>query len=267
MHSLPSRYSPYDVILMTLFSANLGFLWADLPLPEAIHAAKDSSFDAVECHWPFAFSADDVKAALDATGLEMLCLNTPKGDGFGLAALGNRGAAREAIDTALDYAIAISCPNVHVMAGCTAEADALDEFCHNLTYATDVAAEHGITILIEPINTIDVPSYFLNRISEALAIIDRIGAKNLKLMFDAYHVAMMGDDVLAELNRAYEVIGHIQFAGVPNRGTPDEGDVDYRPLFAHLAHLGYDRPLGAEYKPAHGDTASSLAWMDKLNLM
>jgi hydroxypyruvate isomerase len=249
---------------VTLFSANLGFLWADLPLPEAILAAKEAGFDAVECHWPFDTPPDDVKTALSKTGLKMIGLNTPKGDGFGLSALDDLDAARAAIDTAISYAAAIDCANIHVMAGLAEGMDAHAAFCQNLIYATQAAAPHGITVLIEPINNKDVPGYFLTRTAQALAIIDEIGAPNLKLMFDAYHVAMMEGEVMPHLDAAYSAIGHIQFAGVPTRGVPDEGDVDYAQLFAHLKERGYDQPLGAEYKPANGDTAGSLGWMARL---
>lgn len=251
---------------MTLFSANLGFLWADLPLPDAIRQAKNAGFDAVECHWPFATDPADVKAALDETGLQMLGLNTPKGDGFGLAALPDEASARAAIDQAIAYADAIDANAVHVMAGVAAGAEAEASFINNLTYAATKAAAHGITILIEPINSVDVPGYFLTRISQAQAIILAVNLPNLKLMFDMYHVAMMEGDVLPHLDEAYHQIGHIQFAGVPHRGAPDEGDVDYGQLFRHLKSAGYARPLGAEYKPDDGNTSGSLGWMEKLRV-
>ena len=251
---------------MTLFSANLGFLWADLPLPDAIRQAKNAGFDAVECHWPYAIDPLEVNAALTETGLQMLGLNTPKGDGFGLTALPEEAPARAAIDQAIAYAAAIDAKAVHVMAGIAAGREAKASFINNLTYAATKAMAHGITILIEPINNIDVPGYFLTRTSQALAIISAVNLPNLKLMFDAYQVAMMEGDVRPHLDAAYDVIGHIQFAGVPHRGAPDEGDVDYAQLFAHLKSAGYTRPLGAEYKPDGGNTSESLGWMKKLRM-
>ena len=172
---------------MTAFSANLGFLWTDKPLADAIHAAGAAGFDAVECHWPYAEDASAVKAALDATGLMMLGLNTARGDVAagenGLAALAGRNDdARAAIDAALAYAALINCPKIHVMAGC-AEGDAAERcFIDNLRYAT--ASDSDVTFLIEPLNHHDAPGYFLNHTDQARRIIDAVGAPNLKLMFD-----------------------------------------------------------------------------------
>jgi len=147
------------------FSANLGFLWADRPLTDAIHAAKAAGFDAVECHWPYDVPAEAIKAALEETGLHMLGLNTRRGDVAGgengLSALpGRESDARAAIDEAIAYAIAIETPKIHVMAGFAKGQDAHDTFVGNLRYACEKAAPHGITILIEPLNKYDAPGYF-----------------------------------------------------------------------------------------------------------
>ena len=144
---------------MTCFSANLGFLWNDLPLPDAIRAASMAGFDAVECHWPYDVPAEDVAAALAETGLPMLGLNTRRGDldagENGVAALpGRKDDARAVIDEAITYAVAIQASNIHVMAGFAAGQAAHDSFIANLDYACTAAATHGITILIEPLNQI-----------------------------------------------------------------------------------------------------------------
>ena len=199
------------------FSANLGFLWADLPLPDAIRAAKAAGFDAVECHWPYATASADVRAALDETGLQMLGLNTVRGDlsagENGLAALPNRiEDAQAAIDQAITYASEIGCKAVHVMAGFSSGADAHDTFVANLTYATAQAAPHGITILIEPLNRYDAPGYFLTTTTQAVDLIDTVAAPNLKLMFDCYHVQLMEGDLSHKLANLVPYIGHIQFA-------------------------------------------------------
>ena len=251
------------------FSANLGFLWNDRPLPEAIRAARAAGFDAVECHWPYVIPADEVKAALDETGLRMLGINTRRGDvgagDNGLSAIPGREAeAREAIDEAIAYATAIDTPNIHVMAGFAAGDAARRTFVANLQYACDQAAPHGITILVEPLNKYDAPGYFLATTDQALAIIEAVGAPNLKLMFDCYHIQIMEGDLTRRLSANLDIIGHIQFAGVPGRGRPDQGDVNYQHIFAHLADLGYASPLGAEYRPEKGDTDASLGWMNLL---
>lgn len=250
---------------MTQFSANLGFLWADRPLPDAIRAAKAAGFDAVECHWPYDVPADDVKAALVETGLTMLGLNTRRGDVAGgengLAALPGREAdARAAIDEAIAYAVQIDTPNIHVMAGFAAGEEARSSFVRNLAYACGEAAIHGKTILIEPLNGHDAPGYFLNNTALAAEIIGDVSAPNLKLMFDCYHVGRTEGDVIAQLERHLPIIGHIQFAGVPDRGTPDQGNLDYRTIFNRIRDLGWTTPLGAEYKPG-GNIDDTLGWM------
>ncbi|MBF9020059.1 TIM barrel protein [Rhodobacterales bacterium HKCCA1058] len=247
------------------FSANLGFLWADRPLPDAIRAAKAAGFDAVECHWPYAHDPHNVKAALDETGLEMLGLNTSRGDVAagenGLAALPNREAeARAAIDQALDYAHIIGAGAVHVMAGFASGATAHKTFVANLRYATTQAAEKGITVLIEPLNHYDAKGYFLSTTAQAVAIIEEVKAPNLRLMFDCYHVQLMEGDLTNRLSRLLPVIGHIQFASVPDRGTPDHGEVNYGHIFSHIDSLGWARPIGAEYKPKI-ETDLTLDWM------
>lgn len=247
------------------FSANLGFLWSDRPLPDAIRAARAAGFDAVECHWPYDFPPAEVKAALDETGLTMLGLNTRRGDVAGgengLSALPGRDAdARAAIDEAIAYAIAIGTPNIHVMAGFASGDEARRTFVANLSHACAAAAPHGITILIEPLNRYDAPGYFLTTTGQARAIIAEVGAPNLRLMFDCYHVQLMEGDLSHRVADLLQVIGHIQFASVPDRGAPDHGEVNFDHVFGVIADLGYDRPLGAEYKPG-GDTDATLGWL------
>ena len=247
------------------FSANLGFLWADRPLPDAIHAAKAAGFDAVECHWPYDVPAWDVTAALQETGLRMLGLNTRRGDveggENGLSALpGREEDARAAIDEAIAYAVAINTPNIHVMAGFAEGRDAHETFVENLRYACLKAAPKGITILIEPLNRYDAPGYFLTTTDQALALIADVGTTNLKLMFDCYHVQLMEGDLSHKLSDLMPYIGHIQFASVPDRGPPDTGEVNYAHVFDAISAFGYDKPLGAEYKP-NGPTDDTLSWL------
>ncbi|SPH17205.1 Putative hydroxypyruvate isomerase YgbM [Defluviimonas aquaemixtae] len=247
------------------FSANLGFLWADRPLPAAIRAAKAAGFDAVECHWPYAVPAAEVAAALAGTGLPMLGLNTRRGDVAagenGLSALpGRSDEARAAIDEAIAYAQAVGAGNIHVMAGFASGEASRDCFVANLDYACRNAASHGITILIEPLNRYDAPGYFLTTTDQALQIMDAVGAPNLKLMFDCYHVQLMEGDLSHRLETLLRRIGHIQFASVPDRGAPDHGEVNFAHVFALVRALGWPEPLGAEYRPG-GDTDGTLGWL------
>lgn len=247
------------------FSANLGYLWADLPLPDAIAAAATAGFDAVECHWPYATDPATTRAALADAGIPLLGLNTrPGGPGeFGLAALpGRQAEARAAIDEAIAYAVATGCRAVHVMAGRAAGAAARAAFMTGLDHACDRAAAHGITVLIEPLNAQDVAGYFLNDFGQAAELIARSGCTNLKLMFDCYHAGMMGEDVIARLRALFPLIGHVQIAAVPDRGPPDHGRVDFAAVFEVLGELGWTRPVGAEYRVA-GPTGTTLGWLDR----
>ncbi len=250
-------------------SANLGFLWTELPLPQAIRAAQAAGFDAVECHWPFEVPVQEMRAALAETGLPMLGLNTVRGgEGlFGLSALpGQEKAARATIDQASAYAQAIGAQNIHVMAGVAEGAAARATFLSNLAYARD-ATPADITLLIEPLNAFDVPGYFLRDCGQAADLIEALGRSGIKLMFDCYHAGRTeGGGAQAVLDRLRDVlphVGHIQFAAVPDRGAPDHGEVDYREVFAGIAELGWVAPLGAEYRP-EGTTEGSLGWMREL---
>ncbi|MBO6920288.1 MAG: TIM barrel protein [Rhizobiaceae bacterium] len=242
------------------FSANLGFLWTELTLPDAIRAAKSAGFSAVECHWPYDVSPKLVKAALTETGLSMLGLNTHRGEAGqnGLTALPDRIAdARATIDQAIEYADIIDAKAIHVMAGFSKGAEAHSTFVENLRYAT---SNTNRLILIEPLNRHDAPGYFLQTTDQAREIISEVETKNLKLMFDCYHVGRTEGDVTTRLNDLLPDIGHIQFASVPDRGSPDHGELNYDEVFSAIDKLGWEDPLGAEYKPV-GLTSGSLNWM------
>lgn len=252
---------------MPRFSANLGFLWADLPLTDAIRHAAKAGFDAVECHWPYDYPASEIRKLLQETGLPMLSINTWPGDraagDFGMAALpGKSQHAEQAIREAIDYARAISAPHVHVMAGVASGPSAHSTFVRNLRFAVHYARDSAVTILIEAINHEDAPGYFLHSTGQAETLIREVGSSRLKLMFDCYHVQKTEGDVMQRLEALLPIIGHIQFADVPGRGVPGSGAMDYSSIFARIDQLGYDRPLGAEYRP-EGATASSLDWLHK----
>ncbi|WP_281826535.1 hydroxypyruvate isomerase family protein [Jannaschia rubra] len=243
------------------FSANLGFLWTDLPLPDAVRAAHAAGFDAVEFHWPYDTPAADLRAALEETGLPALGINTVRGEGNGLSALPDRvEEARAAIDQAITYAREIGAVAVHVMAGFSEGEAARDAFVGNLRHACDAAPD--LTVLIEPLNRHDAPGYFLSTSAQARDIIATVDRPNVKLMFDCYHLQIMGGDLTRQLRDCLPVTGHIQFASVPDRGPPNGGELSYDHVFAEIARLGWEAPLGAEYKP-RGDTGATLGWMDR----
>ncbi len=250
------------------FSANLGFLWTDLALDDAIRAAAAAGFAAVECHWPFEMAPERVAAALSETGLPMLSLNTSRGNvaagDRGLAAVpGRETEARGLIDAAVDYAAAVGARAVHVMAGWADGPRARACFCDNLRYACDRAAGRGVTVLVEPLNTRDAPGYFLSRTCEAAGIIADVARPNLRLMFDCYHVQIMEGDVTRRFSALFPLIGHVQIASIPDRGPPDGGELDYGFVLDHIARSGWTAPVGAEYAPP-GPTDESLGWMSTL---
>ena len=239
------------------FSANLGFLWAHLPLPDAISAAHTAQFDAVECHWPYDVPPKETKAALEETGLKMLGLNTRRGNVTigenGLAALPGRQAdARAVINEAIDYATAINASAVHVMAGNSSGPRARDAFVENLSHACE-AAGNDITVLIEPLNPYNAPGYFLNGTELAASIIREVNKPNLKLMFDFYHIQILEGDVTRRFARLLPLIGHVQIAAVPDRGTPDHGELDFAYVLQRVQALGWTRPIGAEYVTKPGE--------------
>jgi hydroxypyruvate isomerase len=253
---------------MPRFSANLGFLWPDRPLLERVDAAAKAGFKAIELHWPYDVPAADLKARAEHHGLAILALNTPVGtyDGdFGLAAVpGREEEFRQGFGQALDYARAAGIPAIHVMAGIVPparQAAAGATFLANLREVAPLAEQAGVTLLLEPINRKDRPGYFYDRIDEAARIIEAIGSPALRIMFDCYHVGITEGHVLARLEAVLPLIGHIQIAAVPSRAEPDEGDLDYRAVFAAIDRLGYRGWVGAEYRP-RGDTDAGLGWME-----
>ncbi len=250
------------------FSANLGFLFTELPLTEAVRAAKAAGFEAVECHFPYETDPQALRATLDETGLPLLGLNTYPGDraagDFGLAALPDRvGEARMEIDRAIGYAHVAGAGAVHVMAGRTDGSAAADDiFRENLGYAASEAARHGLDILIEPINHRDAPGYHLATVEQAAQIVNDLGAPNLRIMFDFYHVQIAQGDVITRFRAHRDLIGHVQIAAVPDRGEPDTGELNYAFIISAVREAGYLAPIGAEYKPRGGNTEAGLGWLN-----
>ncbi len=251
------------------FSANLGFLWKDRPLPARIEAAAAAGFHAVECHQPYDTDPAEIRAVLGATGLAMLSLNTPAGDpeagGFGLAAVpGWEAECRAGVCESVDYANAIGARNVHVMAGvCEEGRVALHQMYDNLAWAAEVAKAASVGILIEPINRTDRPGYALYRVSQAIDLIHRLetqeGVDNVRILFDCYHAQMTEGNLLARITEALPWLGHMQVASVPGRHEPVDCEIDYDWLFRHIADLGYDGWIGAEYNP-RGEPEDSFDW-------
>jgi hydroxypyruvate isomerase len=253
------------------FSANVGLLWPDRPLLQRIEAAARAGFRAIEMHWPYDVPAAEVAALATQNQLTLLGINTAPGDQsrgeFGLAALPGRERDFQALmDQAVAYCVACGARAIHVMAGCVAASDhqrAREVFAENLRTAAAKAAGHGLTLLLEPLNSRDMPAYFYSMLHEASTLIGELALPNIKLQFDVYHVGIAEGDVLTKLKRYMPIIGNVQIAAIPSRAEPDEGEIAYSAIFAALDTLGFSGWVGCEYKP-RGDTDEGLKWMKSL---
>ncbi|MEM7258050.1 MAG: TIM barrel protein [Pseudomonadota bacterium] len=247
------------------FSANIGFLWQALPLPERITAAAEAGFDAVECHFPYEYPASEIHDSLTNNNLPMLGLNTALGpDGcFGIASVpGREVAARELIDQAIGYAVRTNAANINVVSGLTAgSASANTVYCQNLSYACSEAAKHSKTIVIEPLNPRAVPNYHFTRVEHALDIIEAVSADNLKIMFDFFHAQIVQGDLETLIRSHARQFGHVQISAVHDRGEPHIGEINYPYLLNVLRDTGYQGYIGAEYKPRGQSVESGLQWM------
>ncbi|MCW8200224.1 hydroxypyruvate isomerase [Verminephrobacter aporrectodeae subsp. tuberculatae] len=264
---------------MPRFAANLSMLYPELDFLDRFEAAARDGFRAVEYLFPYAYPALELAARLRANGLQQVLFNTPPGnpDGSerGLACLPGREAEfRAGIVRALDYAQALDCPRVHVMAGLVAHGSTRDAvqaiYVQNLRWAAAEAAKSGRDLLLEPINTRDVPRFFLNRQDHAHAVIELVGAPNLKVQMDLYHCQIVEGDVATKIRKYLPSgrVGHLQIAGVPERHEPDVGELNHAYLFAVIdevaAQCGWDGWIGCEYRPrqaAAGGTSAGLDWL------
>lgn len=254
---------------MPRFAANLSMLYPQHEFLDRFAAAAADGFEAVEFLFPYDYSANELKQRLSDNGLVQALFNAPPGDWAagerGIATLpGREDEFRSGFDRALEYAAVLGNTRVHVMAGLlAAESDRARHhgvYLQNLAYAADQAGKAGITVLLEPINTRDMPGFFLNRQDQAQAICKEVGATNLKVQFDCYHCQIVEGDLATTLRRDFDRIGHIQIAGVPDRHEPDQGEVNYPYLFELMDHLGYDGWVGCEYRPK-ADTSMGLQWL------
>jgi hydroxypyruvate isomerase len=251
------------------FSANLSFLYAQLPFLDRFAAAAADGFTGVEYVGPYAESKERIAEILQQTGLTQALFNLPPGDWAGgergIGALPDRvGEFQTGVATAIDYAKALGCTRINCLAGIApAGVDAAtleDTLVANLQYAAPRLADAGIQLLLEPINLRDIPGFFVSTTTHAERIMDRVGSDNLYLQYDFYHMQVMQGDLLPTFARLQERIAHVQIADNPGRNEPGTGEIAYPFIFAALDRLGYTGWVGAEYKPAAG-TSEGLAWM------
>ena len=260
---------------MPRFSANLSFLFTEVPFLERFAEAAHAGFRAVEFAFPYEYQAKELAAQIKAHKLEVVLFNTPPGNyeagDRGMASLpGREHDFASSVSTALRYAQALKCNRLHVMAGVLPhDADAHERvrrrriFVRNLKVACEEAAAQNVTLLIEPLNPRDMPNYLLSTQKEAHAIREEVGMPNLRVQMDLYHAQIVEGDLSEKLRHWLQHIGHIQIAGVPGRHEPDVGEINYRHLFALLDELDYRGWVGCEYRPLAG-TSAGLGWMKTL---
>jgi len=253
---------------MPRLAANLTMMYAEHAFLDRFQAAAQDGFTGVEFLFPYEFAAADLKARLADNGLTQALFNAPPGDWGagerGIASLpGRESEFQRGVEQALEYAAQLGNRSLHVMAGLIRPSEDRaahrDTYLKNLAFAARAAATADITIVIEPINTRDIPGFFLNRQDDAQAICAEVGAPNLKVQFDCYHCQIVEGDIAVKLQRDMAGIGHIQVAGVPDRHEPDLGELNYPYLFERIDALGYTGWIGCEYRPKAG-TSAGLGW-------
>lgn len=255
---------------MPRFAANLSMMYAEHAFVDRFAAAAADGFEAVEYLFPYAWPAEELAQQLDDNGLVQVLFNAPPGNWEqgerGMACLpGREDEFRRSVEKAAAYAQVLRCPRIHVMAGLVpagADRAALrSTYVANLAWAATQAAAHGLDVLIEPINTRDIPGFFLNRQDEAHAIVQEVGAPNLKVQMDLYHCQIVEGDLATKIRQYLPTgrVGHFQIAGVPERHEPDLGEVNHHYLFELIDALGYTGHIGCEYRPKAG-TSAGLGW-------
>jgi hydroxypyruvate isomerase len=255
---------------MPRFAANLSFLFTELPFLDRFEAAAKAGFRAVEYLNPFEAPTADIVARLKGNGLTQALFNMTHGDWTkgerGMAAIpGRERELEDGVRRALAVAEATGCKRLFAMAGLRHQGAERRTYVANLKTAARMAASSGVTVVIEPINSRDIPGYFLNRTEEARSIIHEVGAANLGLQFDLYHRQVMEGDVAMAVREFGSLARHYQVASPPDRGEPDEGELNYRYLFKLIDDSGYDGYVGCEYKPRKG-TVEGLGWAKALSV-
>ncbi len=257
---------------MPKFAANLSLLFNELPFLERFEAAAAAGFEAVEFLFPYEFDAEDIRARLKANGLRQVLFNLPAGNW----AAGERGLAiypnlvdefRAGVSRAAKYATALGCTQLHCLAGIAPVGGDIramrKTYVENLRYAARLLADDGITLLIEAINTRDIPGYFLDTTAKAADIVESVEAENLRLQYDVYHMQIMEGDLTPTIDKYFKIISHVQIADNPGRNEPGTGEINYPFIFDHLDRVGYQGWVGCEYRP-RASTFDSLAWFRDL---
>jgi hydroxypyruvate isomerase len=257
---------------MPKFAANLTMLFNEVPFLERFAAAKAAGFEAVEYLFPYPYDKNELAALLKTHGLKQVLHNLPAGNWEG----GERGIAchpdrveefRAGVDQAIAYATALGCPQVNCLAGKVPAGVSREQahatFVANLKFAAEKLKAAGLKLLIEPINSFDIPGFFLNYTAQAAAILDEVGSDNLYIQYDLYHAQRMEGELAATVQKHLARIAHVQLADNPGRNEPGTGEMNYPFLFRHLDAIGYTGWIGCEYKPKTS-TVDGLGWIKTL---
>jgi hydroxypyruvate isomerase len=255
---------------MPKLAANLTMMFNEVPFLDRFAAAKQAGFDAVEFLSPYDHPKETVAKAAKDAGVQVVLHNAAMGNWSGgergIAALPGREAeTAAAIDRGLDYAKALGCPRLHVMCGFAREGANTETLVANLMAAAAKAAPLGVKLLLEPLNTTDMPGIWMNDIDQALGIIEAVGPDKVGLQFDVYHRQVQRGDVARKFTAVLPHVSHVQIADHPGRNEPGTGEINYDFLFRHIDASGYRGWVGCEYKPA-GETVAGLAWRAKLSV-
>jgi len=254
---------------MLRFAANVSMLFAEAPFLDRFALAARAGFAAVECQFPYEAPAAEIRARLDDLGLAMVLHNLPAGDWAagerGLACLPDRvDEFRAGVARAIAYAHALGVVQLNCLAGIAppgAAAGALRRtLVDNLRFAARVLAAEGLRLLVEPINTFDIPRFFVHNTAQCVALLDEVGEPGVLVQYDAYHMQRMEGELAATLATHIDRIAHVQVADHPGRHEPGSGEIRFDLLFAQLERLGYDGWIGCEYKPA-ARTEDGLGWL------
>jgi len=259
---------------MPRFAANLTMLFTEVPFLDRFERAARAGFKAVEFLFPYAYDAGDIRQRLDSNGLQLVLHNLPAGDWDagerGIACHPDRVAEfREGVGRAIDYAAVLGVGQVNCLAGKkplgVTEAALRETLVANLAFAAEALGKAGIRLLVEPINSFDIPGFYLTGTAQAIALLDEVGSANAYLQYDIYHAQRMEGELAATMQKNLARIAHIQLADNPGRNEPGSGEINYAFLFQHLDRIGYQGWIGCEYKPA-GTTEAGLGWRQKLAL-
>jgi hydroxypyruvate isomerase len=255
---------------MTKLAANLTMLFTEVPFLDRFDAAANAGFKGVEFLFPYAFELDQLRDKLHTNELELVLHNLPAGNWDagerGIACHPDRVSEFQAgVDEAIRYATALGVKQVNCLAGIKpspVDADTAHQtFVSNLRFAADKLKSHGIRLLIEPINTFDIPGFFLSRAQQALDVIKDAGSDNIFVQYDIYHMQRMEGELTNTIKANLAMIKHVQLADNPGRNEPGTGEINYHYLFQLLGDIGYDGWIGCEYKPRAG-TVAGLGWRE-----